>query len=282
MYCFAVVLGVGRTALTNRAWTLSFVLYSIAGTTNWFGGWSIAERSGKLTCFFDEATRPPTFMTARIGNPFGSLASRMLRASWQPFDKRCVSQKMSTYTLLMEGGWWLCRGCLVQVTRQHSKKDQWALDDMVTHTEAKQTVDGRWDQSLKLSPLQLLAGLDCGICRPRACPRGRPEIQPRAFCPNQGCFCSDPTSAVVLCETIGIQETIPDDVQMFVDVSAFCKQLYLKDAPGRPKHSWFVYWRCQVGISVLLAFGRCHYVSVMETWKACKLSNIATSRDEFT
>ena len=71
----------------------------------------------------------------------------------------------------------------MQVTRQHSKKDQWALDDMVTQTEAKQTVQTVDGFDGHMSVLETVAtptvgqGLDCGICRPRTCPRGRPEIQ---------------------------------------------------------------------------------------------------------
>lgn len=87
---------------------------------------------------------------------------------------------------------------------------------------------------VKLSPLQPLAGLDCGICRPRTCPRGRPEIQNS----RRG----DETRWSMMCK----------DFLMFF--SRFATSFV--EAAGRSKHSRFVHWRCQVGISVLLPFGR--------------------------
>ena len=175
------------------------------------------------------------------------------------FSRRCQPTRL----LVEDGSWWimdihgwfddvyvmLCGGCLVQVTRQHSKKDQWALDDMVTHTEAKQTVDGETVATPAVGRSWLWNLPTAHMSQRKA---RNTKLQK------------------------GRRDKMIDDVQRFLDVFSRFATSFV-EAAGRSKHSRFVHWRCQVGISVLPSVWTpimCQSWKCWKPWKRWKLSHL--------
>lgn len=277
---------------------IRFVLSSIAGTTNWFGGWSIAERSGKLTvmatslwlviplCFFDEATRHPStpesckhadlhdcedwksFWITGFTNAQGFLTA-IRQEVCQPED---VNLHAYSWKMDHDGSWifmddsMMFMWCYVVVAlcrwRDNTARKTsgpwmtwWPI--LRPNKQSKQSMDSMVTcQSWKLSPHQRLDKVLTV------------ESADRAHVPEEGQKYKTPEG-----------ETRRDD-RWCANISWCNSPRFATSfvvAAGRSKHSRFVHWRCQVGISVLPSVWTpimCQSWKCWKPWKRWKLSHL--------